>query len=1767
MRSRTACLAVVTVFLSFAYTRAEEAVYLPRGSTWKFRPGFTEASFPDTAAWRQPDFDGFDSLWQTGEAPIGYGEDDVVTDLAQATPPMRDNYTSLYLRTTFVVPRLEDVVRLSLVASFDDGFVAWINGVEVLRENVEEPFTYNAVATESRESRTYIDFDLPEPSSFLVEGTNVIAIQGFNQNVRSTDFKIDVELVDPEGPDLTPPAAASVTPAPGLTVRSLTRIEVLFTELVQGIDASDLLVNGSAANAVSGEGEGPYVFEYLQPPVGEVQVAWADSHGITDFSTRPNSFAGGSWTYNLDPSAPLPDLVITEFMASNRSGLRDEDGEFPDWVEIQNRGTEPASLAGWGITDDRGDPGKFVLPGIILGAGELLVVFASGKDRKSADGGNIHTNFKLSSSGEYCGLYSFESPREVVSEFSPRYPEQRTDISYGIADNGETGYFSPPTPGEPNGATTGFSGITAEPRFTPARGFFAEAIQVEIVSPTAGAAIYYTTDGSEPSEGNGTLYGGPIRVEGTPQKAVGTLRAVAVAAGQLPSDVVTHTYIFPQHVLAQPRNPPGWPSTWAGRAEGSDYEMDPRVVNQNPDEAYEALFSIPTLSIVMDIDDFIGPTRGIYTHANLEGLAWERPCSAELILPSGENGFQVDCGIRTQGGSSTSNYKSAKFSLRLLFKGDYGPKKLRHPLFADTHVAEFNTLVLDAHLNQTWTHPNHDQRVKAQYCRDQFMSDLQNAAGGYAPHDIFANLYVNGLFWGVYDIHERADTDFAASYFGGDESEYDMLKHQAGNPANEGNLIAWTEMFRRARVNLRENANYLALGEYLDIPNFIDYMIVNHYGGNTDWDHHNWYATRRRVDGARFRVHSWDAEHVLKSLSENRTGVNNSGQPTELFHRLRVNDEFKLLFADHVHRHFFNGGMLYVDPDDPAWNEESPQRNRPAAFWMRRINEIDPGIRLESARWGDVRRPSQPYTRDREWLQELNSLLNSYFPRRSAIVLNQFRSLGLYPRVGAPVFSHPGGRVAPGVSITLSLPEGTTGTIYYTTDGADPRVSGSGDVSGTARAASGPIVIDDTMRVKARTLDDVTWSALSEVSFEVSTPTDSLYVSEIMFNPLGGSDFEFIELHNGGEFTVELTGLRFSDGIDFSFAPETRLGPGEYLVLAGNAAEFAARYPGVTIAGVYAGNLSNGGEDLTLSGPGDVSILSVDYGDETFWPLGADGFGYSLVRLDPWGDPDDPFNWRASARPHGSPGSADPAPRHSGVFIHEILTRAGPSLEDAVELINTGSQPVSIGGWFLSDSGDDELSLKKYRISSGTEIPAGGHAVLYAREFGQGPDGFDLPETGGGVYLASADASGDLTGHIVGQKYDASVEGGSLGQVDTTTGRDFSPLSQPTFGVDAPASVEEFRTGTGAPNALPRVGPVVIHEIHYHPPPGEEEFLELHNLTGTSVDLSGWRLDGVLSPDETDSFHFPPGLNIPAGGYVVVVQTDPETFRARYSVPAAAPVVGPYGGGLDNGGETLRILRPYDGPDPAGDAEILVDRVRYNDKAPWAVEPDGGGPSLERLRSADYGNEPVNWAASLAMAGTPGAPNSASNGGRNQYPLARLAVTPQPEELRVLLDASESLDPDGTIQDFEWEFGDGASGTGETVLHTYPGAGSYTVRLQVTDNDGASTSLSRVVTVSADAPGGWQIPGDGNQDGVLNLTDVVGLFGRLFLGAGSDIGCDPAASLEQGGNLPLLDGNADSEVNLTDGVLLLNYMFLGGPPPVLGTGCVRIPGCPDACAP
>ena len=490
-----------------------------------------------------------------------------------------------------------------------------------------------------------------------------------------------------------------------------------------------------------------------------------------------------------------------------------------------------------------------------------------------------------------------------------------------------------------------------------------------------------------------------------------------------------------------------------------------------------------------------------------------------------------------------------------------------------------------------------------------------------------------------------------------------------------------------------------------------------------------------------------------------------------------------------------------------------------------------------------------------------------------------------------------------------------------------------------------------------------------------SGPQQSLRITEIMYHPpappagtlLEAEDYEYIELRNTGPTPINLGGVHFANGVEFTF-PASTLAPGAYVLVVRNQAAFTSRYgSGLNVAGEYVGILDNGGENLRLDDAVGEQILNFTY-NNSWYPI-TDGPGASLVILNETGDRhtwDLKQSWRPSAADFGSPGLADPAPTPVlPVLVNEVLTHTDLPTVDAIELVNPNPVPVNIGGWFLSD---DFAQPKKYVFPAGTTLAAGAYLALYeTNSFGVGPKAFALSSQGDETYLFSGNGT-NISGFFDGFSYGAAENGVSFGRyVNSQTNTHF---------------VAQAANSLGAANGLPKVGPVVLSEINYRPieplvgvDNTFDEYVELANITASPVPLfdpahptNTWRLRGGID------FNFPPSVTLPANGHVLVVSFNPAEpaplaiFRAHYSVAPSVIVVGPFSGQLANTGASLRVLRP-DAPDTNGAPYILVDQVDYSNANPWPPAADGFGGSLQRSLESAYGNDATNWTAVGPSAG------------------------------------------------------------------------------------------------------------------------------------------------------------------------------------------------------
>ncbi len=1184
---------------------------LTTGAIWQFLATDAEPDPSNPGLWREDEFD--DSGWLAGAAPLARG-------LPGAVAVVPGVAGGLLARTQLVVRNPGDYATLRFEVAGADGVVLWLNGVEVLRDGVA-PDVASPGATAigpAGSVHTVAVVRTRDQLQSLRPGTNRLAaliLPATGGGPVSFDLSVTGD------PDLVAPEVISTEPIPGSEVRELKTIEVQFSEAVRGVDAADLIVNGQPAAAVQQVGLGQFVFTLPDLTSPTVEAHWATGHGITDLATVGNPFAGGSWNYTVDTTAVPDGVILSEFMAKNGKTLRDEDADYSDWLELFNTGATDVSLAGWTLTDDPAVPAKWAFPDLALPARGFLVVFASAKDRTST-AGRLHTNFKLNAGGGYLGLYGPDGL--VVSEFSPKYPPQKTDVSYGRVNGASDviGFFDKPTPGAAN--STAGSGFAPGVDFaTPSRTYdTALTVALALDRDDPNAVIRYTIDRTLPAA-TSSVYVGPIVVTNAVH-----VRARAFSPGKLPGPVSSETYIpLAASAAAVVSDLPillihdygrGRPSTAPGSFA--------TVQVFEPVNGVTTLTNAPTLSQRALIQ-----TRGSST----EGLA---KVSLKMEF---QNEFGQDEVASLLGMPAESDWVLYAPNL---FDPIMTHNPLSHRLFRDLGWYSSRTRYAEVYLVGTGTGPVTTASYQGIYVVEEKIKQGKNRVDvdKLQPENVRDPEVTGGYLFKV-DRPDPGDSGFPGA---GTTMLYldpkEPLIKRPERAAQRAYVLQYFKDFGAALngPNFGDPTNGYA--KYLKLDESIDFHILNTLSFNVDALVLSTYFYKPRGGRLSFGP-MWDYDRAWGStdgrdLAPKVWGSNffDAYWMPRLFRDL----EFLQKWIDRYEA--LRTGELSLPHMFGLLDEFTGQ-----------LKQAQP---RERAKWGTVYRGGTyagEITFSKNWLSNRLAFMDGRFVPA--------------PIVGPSRLQPPPGHVE------LSLLSRTTNVnsiLYYTTDGTDPRLAG-GALSPTALAypGGGSVVLDRNTRVKARVFNPdhklsiggnlaplvSKWGGLYDAAY-VATP-EPLLPTEIHYHPAemagenhSAADLEFLEFKNAGANRLSLEGFRLSGGVTFGFGgtnPIRELGPGGRCVVVANAAAFAERYPAVTaIAGEYQGHLSDGGDHVQVLGPVGEIVADVVF-DPTLEPL-ADGAGWSLVpRTEAAAPPqlNNPGAWRLSAFPDGSPGEADQASR------------------------------------------------------------------------------------------------------------------------------------------------------------------------------------------------------------------------------------------------------------------------------------------------------------------------------------------------------------------------------------------------------------------------------------------------------------------------------------------------------------------------------------------
>ena len=793
----------------------------------------------------------------------------------------------------------------------------------------------------------------------------------------------------------------------------------------------------------------------------------------------------------------------------------------------------------------------------------------------------FHADFKLSKTGE--SVYLFNASSGLVDSIA--VPLLEADDSYERNPDGASQwcYTSTPTPEAVNTAGPCISGYATIPLFSIQSGFYPATQVLTITTTFPGGVIHYTTNGDSP-DGTSPIYSSPLNISSTT-----TVRARVYAMNALPSPAITNTYLInfdcklPVYVLTTDSA-----NLW-------DYNTGIFVEGPNADP-WQPHFG-----------------------ANY-WMDWEKPVSVEYFDKAKNLAFRFNGGLSITGGwSRMSNQKPLEISL-----GDkYGLGELNYSLLSEKPwVDKFDNFVL---------HTTGNDRGVA-HMRDPLMERLLEST--HVDHISFEPclLFINGVQWGVYYTRENDDHHFIEQNYGIKKDDIDLLKESYFVPdqmeVKKGSDSAFFVMYNYAMNTAPNDPAYLpTMNTMMDIENMVDYFAAETFYPNGDWmggGNNNMKMWRQRSTNGRFRYITYDFDFgygLVDAINSNVLAEALNASPhnfqSDLFAKLIQNSQFKNYFINR-----------YADLINTIW---IPSNVTSLANAFMDSIRYDMHYEFENG-WvgGDTN----------YWKSNVNAMLNFASQRPSYARDFIEDDLGMTSQVVLTLNVSPAGagRIQISTITPSSLP---WNGVYF--NGNPVTITAIPNPGYTFDYWHSNVVISINDSNQSTTKNF--YSSDQIIAYFTGSPaTVQLTISELNYNSDSARDAgDWVEIHNLTSDDVDIAGWKLRDDQDhhiFTFPVSTVLPGNGYLVVAEDLQKFTSRHPSVTnVIGELGFNFGNGGDQLRLYDYMDSLYLSMEYSDNTFWPQGADGSGFTLELVSSSGDLSDGSNWFDGCL-EGSPGQA-----------------------------------------------------------------------------------------------------------------------------------------------------------------------------------------------------------------------------------------------------------------------------------------------------------------------------------------------------------------------------------------------------------------------------------------------------------------------------------------------------------------------------------------------
>ncbi len=858
-------------------------------------------------------------------------------------------------------------------------------------------------------------------------------------------------------------------------------------------------------------------------------------------------------------SVTAQSIRINEVVSSNSQHV-DEDGDTPDWLELHNFGTEAISIENWALTDDEADLRQWVFPNITLAPNQYLLIWASKKNRSAVDG-ELHTNFKISSSSETLILSNAQGT--IIDQLTAE--NLRSDTSIGVSINtSNLVFYSETTPGSQNSNTEYQGSIDSDIVFSHQGGLINGAITLNLSGATAGQEIRYTIDNELPSE-NSILYTGPIPINEST-----TVRAQIFAENYIPSVVFTKTYIL-----------------------NANHDIDVILLTAEPADFFDEETGI----YVFGTDN---PGRYPYRQANF-WKDWERPIHFAFYEKGKNTAVEFNAGVKIFGGWSRAH---AQKSLALYARSKYGDSEFKHSFFDELSYNTFQSLVLRNSGND-WAQSS---------MRDIMCTSLMRGSGldfqEYRP----VATYLNGEYWGKYNLREKVNEHMLASKHNVDADDITLL--EANAQVVEGSNTEYNQLIDYiSTTDLSVDSNFERVEQEIDLKEYALYQVAQIYINNTDWPGNNIKFWKHPEGKWRWIMYDtdfgfrgdWDNNTLEYALSEVETGKN-APWSTLLFRKLTTNIGFRNMFINR-----------YADELNTRFTP-----TKVVAHIENIYNSLKSEITRSFERWEND--TSQP-------LRYVN-VMKTFANKRPAVVKEHIKS-----QFNLPAY-HP---------LTISNPEISKGLVEVNSNLKIQENSWVGDYFETVPVQLKAIPLDgfefSHWSGDINSTDETIHITLSgglvvTPNFAPINSNHPIVINEINYKSNDSFDAnDWIELYNPNDAPINVSNWQLKDDNDensFTFPEETSIAAKGYLVIVKNTSDFSAVFPNITN---FIGDIDFGfgaSDAVRLFNANGSLQDQVSYQSQAPWPECANSTGKTLELTDPNLDNSLPDSWNC-INTHGSP--------------------------------------------------------------------------------------------------------------------------------------------------------------------------------------------------------------------------------------------------------------------------------------------------------------------------------------------------------------------------------------------------------------------------------------------------------------------------------------------------------------------------------------------------